>query len=38
MVIHNKIDNVAGYTNYLCNPICIRAKDEMEGGDRVPRA
>jgi Pilus formation protein N terminal region len=34
--IHNKIDNVAGYTNYLCNPICIRAKDEMEGGDRVP--
>jgi Pilus formation protein N terminal region len=34
--IHNKIDNVAGYTNYLCNPICIRARDEMEGGDRVP--
>ena len=36
VVIHNKIDNVAGYTNYLCNPICIRVKDEMEGGDRVP--
>ena len=34
--IHNKIDNVAGYTNYLCNPICIRVKDDMEGGDRVP--
>src|SRR5262249_17885044 len=20
--IHNKLDNVAGYTNYICNPIC----------------
>ena len=35
MEIHNKIDNVAGYTNYLCNPICIR-QGRMEGGDRVP--
>ena len=37
VVIHNKIDNLAGYTNYLCNPICIRVKDAMEGGDRVPQ-
>ena len=37
VVIHNKIDNLAGYTNYLCNPICIRVKDEMEGADRVPQ-
>ena len=36
--IHNKIDNLAGYTNYLCNPICIRLKDDMEGADRVPAA
>jgi hypothetical protein len=36
VVIHNKIDNVAGYTNYICSPVCIRAKDDMEGGDRVP--
>ena len=34
--VHNKINNLPGYTNYLCNPICIRVKDEMEGGDRVP--
>ena len=36
VVVHNKINNLPGYTNYLCNPICIRVKDEMEGGDRVP--
>ena len=36
VVVHNKINNLPGYTNYLCNPICIRARDEMEGGDRVP--
>ena len=35
--IHNKIDNLAGFTNYLCNPICIRLKDDMEGADRVPQ-
>ena len=34
--VNNKINNLPGYTNYLCNPICIRVKDEMEGGDRVP--
>lgn len=37
VVIHNKLNNLAGYTNYICNPICIRVKDEMEGGDRVPQ-
>ena len=37
VVIHNKIDNLAGFTNYLCNPICIRLKDDMEGADRVPQ-
>jgi Pilus formation protein N terminal region len=37
VVVHNKIDNLPGYTNYICNPICIRVKDEMEGGDRVPQ-
>ena len=36
VVIHNKIDNLAGYTNYICNPVCIRVGDPMEGGDRVP--
>jgi hypothetical protein len=36
VVIHNKINNLAGYTNYICNPICIRVGDPMEGGDRVP--
>ena len=36
VVIHNKKDNVAGYTNYICNPICVRVGDPMEGGDRVP--
>ena len=34
--IHNKLDNVAGYTNYICNPICIRVAEPTEGGDRVP--
>jgi Pilus formation protein N terminal region len=36
VVIHNKKDNLAGYTNYICNPICVRVADPMEGGDRVP--
>jgi hypothetical protein len=36
VVIHNKKDNLAGYTNYICNPICVRVGDPMEGGDRVP--
>ena len=36
VVVHNKINNLPGYTNYICNPICIRVKDPMEGGDRVP--
>ena len=36
VVVHNKIDNLAGYTNYICNPICIRVGDPNEGGDRVP--
>ena len=36
VVIHNKIGNLPGYTNYICNPICIRVGDPMEGGDRVP--
>jgi Pilus formation protein N terminal region len=36
VVVHNKLNNLAGYTNYLCNPICIRVPDPMEGGDRVP--
>ena len=36
VVVHNKINNLAGYTNYICNPICFRVKDDMEGGDRVP--
>jgi hypothetical protein len=36
VVIHNKINNLAGYTNYICNPICVRVGDSMEGGDRVP--
>jgi hypothetical protein len=37
VVVHNKIGNLAGFTNYLCNPICIRLKDDMEGADRVPQ-
>ena len=36
VVVHNKINNLPGFTNYICNPICVRVKDEMEGGDRVP--
>ena len=36
VVVHNKKDNLAGFTNYICNPICIRVGDPMEGGDRVP--
>jgi hypothetical protein len=36
VTIHNKINNLAGYTNYICNPICVRVGDPMEGGDRVP--
>jgi Pilus formation protein N terminal region len=36
VVVHNKLDNLAGYTNYICNPICIRVGDPNEGGDRVP--
>ena len=37
VVVHNKKDNLAGFTNYICNPICIRVGDPMEGGDRVPQ-
>ena len=37
VVVHNKINNLAGYTAYICNPICFRVKDDMEGGDRVPQ-
>ena len=37
VVVHNKINNLPGYTNYLCNPICIRLKDDNEGADRVPQ-
>jgi hypothetical protein len=37
VVVHNKINNLAGFTNYLCNPICIRLKDDNEGTDRVPQ-
>jgi hypothetical protein len=36
VVVHNKLNNLAGFTNYVCNPICIRVPDPMEGGDRVP--
>jgi hypothetical protein len=36
VVVHNKINNLAGYTNYACDPICVRVADPMEGGDRVP--
>ena len=36
VVVHNKINNLPGFTNYICNPICIRVADPMEGGDRVP--
>jgi Pilus formation protein N terminal region len=36
VVVHNKLNNLAGYTNYICNPICIRVGDPAEGGDRVP--
>ena len=36
VVVHNKINNLAGYTDYICNPICFRVKDDQEGGDRVP--
>ena len=34
--VHNKRSNLAGFTNYICNPICIRVGDPNEGGDRVP--
>jgi hypothetical protein len=34
--VHNKRSNLAGYTNYICNPICIRVADPLEGSDRVP--
>ena len=27
VVVHNKINNLPGFTNYICNPICIRVKD-----------
>ena len=36
VVVHNKINNLPGYTAYICNPICYRIKDDYEGGDRVP--
>jgi hypothetical protein len=36
VVVHNKINNLAGFTNYVCDPICVRVADPMEGGDRVP--
>ena len=36
VVVHNKRSNLAGFTNYICNPICIRVADPMEGTDRVP--
>ena len=28
VVVHNKINNLPGFTNYICNPICIRVKDD----------
>jgi hypothetical protein len=35
--IHNKKDNVAGFTNYQCvDGHCFRRDDKMEGSDRVP--
>ena len=35
--IHNKKDNVAGFTNYQCvDGHCFRRGDKMEGNDRVP--
>jgi glucose/arabinose dehydrogenase len=37
VVVHNKINNLPGYTNYICNPICVRVADPMEGNDRVPQ-
>jgi len=37
VVVHNKINNLPGFTNYICNPICVRVADPMEGGDRVPQ-
>ena len=36
VVVHNKRSNLAGYTNYICNPICSRVAEPTEGGDRVP--
>lgn len=36
IVIHNKRDNLAGYTAYSCTPVCERIEDKMEGTDRVP--
>lgn len=36
VVIHNKRDNLAGYTAYSCSPVCERIDDKMEGTDRVP--
>jgi hypothetical protein len=36
VVIHNKLQNLAGFTNYSCNPICVRVDDRLEGSDRVP--
>ena len=38
VAIHNKKDNLAGFTNYICNPICVRVNDDLEGEDRVPPA
>jgi hypothetical protein len=36
VAIHNKLDNLAGYTAYQCSPICVRMDDKLEGSDRVP--
>ena len=36
VVVHNKINNLPGYTAYICNPICFRVQDDLEGSDRVP--
>lgn len=36
VVVHNKINNLPGYTAYICNPICFRIQDDLEGSDRVP--
>ena len=31
VVVHNKINNLPGYTAYICNPICFRIKDDRGG-------